>query len=242
MRSTYYIPQCFVCFLMLFFKLYRIIAKCTHFLSHPQETPLGAFAIVLTVLCIVGLIISGHLLSAAVLILILLVTLFIVFRENTFRRSELHRKVREVLAEINLAKGLCAEWTDDNYPNLCSPVSPCVTLQWTYRNERIVNLPWALLVRDDLIIIRPGQVAPGGCETLDGRRRFEAGETYGVSNPTDPPLKPTARAPLPDLECRLLETPYLENLRTSLDKFLERPTTIYNQQRHLVSRNGKISK
>lgn len=214
----------------------RLFAKATNFLRHPQETPLGAFAITLTVLCIVGLFISSHLLSAIFLILILLLTLFVVFRENNFRRSELHRKVREVLAEINLAKTICSEWIDENYPNLCSPVSPCVTLQWTYRNDRIINLPWALLVRDDLIIIRPGQVAPGCCETVDGRRRFGAGETYGLSNPTDPPLKPTARAPLPDLECRLLETPYLENLRTSLEKFLERPTTIYNQQRHLVSR------
>lgn len=143
--------------------------------------------------------------------------------------------MREVLDEIGFAKHVCSEWIDENYPNLCSPVSPCVTLQWTYRDARIVNLPWALLVRDDLIIIRPGQVAPGACETSDGRRRFDAGETYGVAHSTEPPLKPTARTPLPDMECRLLETPYLENLRTSLDKFLERPMTIYNQQRHLVS-------
>lgn len=192
----------------------------------------------MTIVCIAGLFVVADYTSATCLSLIFLINLFIVYRDHSFRRSELHRKVREVLDEIQLAKQLCVDWIDENYPNLCSPVSPCVTLQWTYRDGRIVNLPWALLVRDDLIIIRPGQVAPGACETVDGQRLFAAGETYGLANTSDPPIKPAARAPLPDLECWLRETPFLENLRTTLDKFLERPTTIYNQQRYLVSAGG----
>lgn len=34
--------------------------------------------------------------------------------------------------------------------------------------------------------------------------------------------------------CRLRETPYLENLRVSLERFVQRPTTIYNLQRYLL--------
>lgn len=166
---------------------------------------------------------------------------------------------QQLLAELRLGRRRCADWTDANYPNLCSPLSPCVTLQWTYRDGRLVNLPWALLVRDDLVVLRPGQVAPTACVAIAGDAsaaataaaaagadsatptaavEFAAGETYGVAKPCDkttaPPLKPMARAPLPDLVCRLSETPYLENLRVSMEKFAQRPTSVYNLQRYLL--------
>lgn len=27
-----------------------------------------------------------------------------------------------------------AKWKDEHYPHLCAPYSPCVILQWTYRD------------------------------------------------------------------------------------------------------------
>jgi hypothetical protein len=140
-------------------------------------------------------------------------------------------------AEIKIAETLCHDWSVENYPNLCSPLSPCVTLQWTYRNGKIVNLPWALLVRQDYIVMRPGQLAPGPCTEITGKRKFKCGETYGVTQSTllEPPSKPTARIPMPDLICIMDTTPFLDNLKTSLDSFLTRPGTIYNQQRDFVS-------
>lgn len=90
------------------------------------------------------------------------------------------------------------------------------------------------VVSGDHIIIRPGQVAPGQCTELNNRFTFQCGETYGMFQPTDPPLKPTARAPLPDLVCLMEVTPYLDTLKTSFESFLKRPATIYNQQRCLV--------
>lgn len=105
-----------------------------------------------------------------------------------------------------------------------------------------MNLPWALLVRGDRVVVRPGQVAPARCTAVVSGRRFAAGETYGVAaggggaEPAaeGPPLRPRARAPLPDVVCRLEETPYLENLRVALERFAERPTTVYNLQRYLL--------
>lgn len=44
------------------------------------------------------------------------------------------------------------DWKPENYPNLFTPFSPCITLQWTYRDGKLVNLPWALLVKDDIIL------------------------------------------------------------------------------------------
>jgi hypothetical protein len=60
-------------------------------------------------------------------------------------------------------------WLPENYPHLCSPFSPCITLQWTYRDGHLINLPWALLVTGDVILIRPGQQVPGNCIPLEVR-------------------------------------------------------------------------
>lgn len=40
------------------------------------------------------------------------------------------------------------------------PYSPSVTLQWTQRDGVLVNLPWALLVKGDIVLLKPGQTSP----------------------------------------------------------------------------------
>ncbi|KAJ6638088.1 Transmembrane protein [Pseudolycoriella hygida] len=207
-------------------------AKCSF--AKPYDSPMGWFPMLITLLSVFCLYATYYYLSATILLLILVATTILVIRENILRRTEIHRKTQTILEEIALAKILCKNWTEVNYPNLCCPLSPCVTLQWTYRDGIIVNLPWALLVQGDHIIIRPGQVAPGQCTEINNRHTFQSGETYGVFQPSDPPLKPTARAPLPDLVCIMQVTPYLETLKTSFKSFLKRPATIYNQQRCLL--------
>ncbi|XP_040173075.1 transmembrane protein 94 isoform X1 [Anopheles arabiensis] len=200
-----------------------------------STSPLGWFPVLASLLCALSLTVTGYYWSAGLLLVLLLLTIALVVRENNLRRTEIYRKLRTVLHEIRLGVRLCPDWTVDNYPHLCSPLSPCVTLQWTYRDGRIVNLPWALLVRGDHIVMRPGQVSPGTCREVGGRgRRFKCGETYGLQQPTEPPVKPIARSPLPDLVCAVEATPYLDILRKSLDCFLDRPKTIINQQRELL--------
>ncbi|XP_053678100.1 transmembrane protein 94 [Anopheles nili] len=198
-------------------------------------SPLGWFPTLASLVCVFSLTVTGYYCSAGLLFALLLLTVAVVVRENNLRKTEIYRKLRTVLGEIQLGIELCGDWTIDNYPHLCSPLSPCVTLQWTYRDGRIVNLPWALLVRGDHIVMRPGQVSPGACSEFGGRgRRFKCGETYGLQQPTEPPIKPIARTPLPDLVCVVEATPYLDILRKSLDCFLSRPKTIINQQRELL--------
>lgn len=129
---------------------------------------------------------------------------------------------------------MSAEWRPTNYPHLCSPLSPCVTLQWTYRDGEIVNLPWSLLVKGDYVVMRPGQSAPGNCVEVGGTKRFASGETYSLNSGLNPPVRPTARVPLKNLICVMEVTPYLENLAIAIDHFLDKPHTIHNQQRHLL--------
>lgn len=115
------------------------------------------------------------------MLLILLATIILVIYESYLRRTEIFRKVRLIINEIQLAQILCRDWTTLNYPNVSNPMSPCVTLQWTYRDGKIVNLPWALLVKGDVIVIRPGQSAPGYCVEITGKTEFKTGETYGLA-------------------------------------------------------------
>ncbi|XP_059617967.1 transmembrane protein 94 isoform X2 [Phlebotomus argentipes] len=197
-------------------------------------TPLHSFAIFTSFFAIILLLIAGHFLAAGLVLALLFVNIWLVIRENNLKRSEMFRKVADVADVIRLATSSCHKWTPTNYPHLCSPLSPCVTLQTTIRDGKVVNLPWALLVRGDHIVIRPGQIAPGKCRQANGERIFVSGETYTQTEGTEPPVVPTQRSPLPDLTCILEVTPFLDNLRTTLNKFLCRPETIFNQQRHLL--------
>lgn len=50
-------------------------------------------------------------------------------------------------------------WAPSLYPDLYTPTSPSWSLHWTFRDERLVNLPVGLLVEGDVIALRPGQEA-----------------------------------------------------------------------------------
>uniref|UniRef100_A0A336MG02 CSON001119 protein n=1 Tax=Culicoides sonorensis TaxID=179676 RepID=A0A336MG02_CULSO len=184
--------------------------------------------------CFILLLISCDFIAALILFIVLSATVYLQFRENYLKKTELYRKVRTVLKELEVAIDMSHEWTSDNFPHIYSPLSPCVSLQWCYRDGKVVNLPWALLVKGDYIILRPGQTAPEDCTELNGKHKFLAGETYRLLTQVDPPNKPTARVPLGDLILVLTKTPFVEILKTALENFLNRPPTIFDQQRDLL--------
>lgn len=104
--------------------------------------------------------------DAVIIFLLLIVNLCTNAWDNKLRHEEILTRARQLLDQIqkNINE---IKWSPGNFPHLCSPASPCITLQWTYRDGKIVNLPWALLVKGDVIIIRPGQVTPGLCTSID---------------------------------------------------------------------------
>lgn len=201
-------------------------------------SPLHWFSVLVTVVCIVCLVCIENYGSASIILAILLLTIFIVARECRLKEGEILAKINYLLDDIHSAIELSGQWTNINYPNVYSPISPCVTLQCTYRDGELTNLPWALLVKGDHIIMRPGQTAPGHCVEISGTRQFSSGETYSQSkNSVNPPKRPTARVPMPNLICRMEGTPYLENLQITMKQFLDKPQTIHNQQRHFLVTN-----
>ncbi|XP_076171835.1 transmembrane protein 94-like protein l(2)k05819 isoform X1 [Ptiloglossa arizonensis] len=161
----------------------------------------------------------------------------LVVLDNKLRHEEIPHRVQILLDQLEVAKN-SSQWNPENYPHLCSPLSPCLTLQWTYRDSHIVNLPWALLVAGDIIVIKPGQQAPGYCIPHDDAEAsvLHAREVYSpqVHSSNEIFSTPQARAPLKNKVYKLQETPYLMNLRMALDQALDRPVTYHNRKRHLL--------
>ncbi|CAG5101385.1 Similar to Tmem94: Transmembrane protein 94 (Mus musculus) [Cotesia congregata] len=176
--------------------------------------------------------------EALIICCFVILNFVLVISDNILRHNEIPHRVNILLKKINAARLLC-KWKPENYPHLCTPLSPCVTLQWTYRDNVIVNLPWALLVTGDIIIIKPGQQVPGYCipyNDPDGSPLY-AKEIYSPNvnhNTNEIFTSPQARIPLKNKIYILKETPYLVNLRMALDQALDRPVTYHNRKRHLL--------
>jgi hypothetical protein len=103
-------------------------------------------------------------------------------------------------------------------------------------SSELRNLPTTILVKGDIIVLRLGQTAPGNCTEIGNilkPKTFKLGETYGHNSQTAP-QKPTAVQPLNDLVCILEETPFIDNLKNTLENFLSRPQTFHNHQRELL--------
>lgn len=207
--------------------------------KYQKNEILPTYSIFITLLVIIGLIYTCFYLTALLLLLILALNVTFVNREEKLRKTELWRKTQLILEDIKLGIHLSKDWKASNYPHLCSPLSPCISLVWTYRDGELVNLPTALLVEGDHIVMRLGANAPGNCRELNTKsskpRVFKLGDTYGLnSHYNDPPTKPIAVQPLPDIICVMEHTPFLNNLKLSLEKFLDRPPTIHDRQRHIL--------
>ncbi|XP_032688054.1 transmembrane protein 94 isoform X2 [Odontomachus brunneus] len=168
---------------------------------------------------------------------LVLLNFILVVSDNKLRHEEIPHRVKILLDQLNIARSTC-RWRRENYPHLCSPQSPCLTLQWTYRDGEIVNLPWALLVAGDIIVMKPGQQAPGYCVPYNDAEApvLHAREAYSpaVHGANEIFSTPQARVPLKNKIYKLQETPYLMNLRMALDQALDRPVTYHNRKRHLL--------
>ena len=70
----------------------------------------------------------------------------------------MRNRISFIADQLSDMKPDAAAWIPQNYPHLHTPLSSSVVLQWTLRNGSLVNLPWALLVEGDVILIKPGQV------------------------------------------------------------------------------------
>ena len=80
---------------------------------------------------------------------------------NIFNRVLMVYMISESNSFTALTKNVA--WSPSQFMELHAPFSPCVTVQWTYRDGHIVNLPCSFLVEGDIILLRPGQEVPAHC-------------------------------------------------------------------------------
>ncbi|KAL1116219.1 hypothetical protein AAG570_005714 [Ranatra chinensis] len=156
--------------------------------------------------------------------------------DDRLRQGEVPAKIEGLLRFVKECQDKCM-WRPENYPHLCSPYSPCITLQWTYRDGTLVNLPWALLCRGDVILLRPGQTAPGDCNPHDNvGPPLSNGEVYSPPQKHDNISAPTARIPLPNKRYIMQETPLVKNMGEVLKSSASMKTvTSHDRQKHLVT-------
>ncbi|CAH0719577.1 unnamed protein product, partial [Brenthis ino] len=200
-------------------------------------TIISIICLILTYLIGETLLAQTYLLWEALFLFILLAINFIIaLHEEYLYRNEIPYRVKKVLETLDDAIDKCL-WKENHYPHLCAPFSPCVILQWTYRDGIIVNLPWALLVEGDIIVLRPGQEAPGHCRGLepDDPELF-----FGQIFLSGPQTKenftlPRVRTPHPNKAYKMNETPYLKNIKLALEQATTRPVTMFEKQRYLCT-------
>ncbi|XP_050346220.1 transmembrane protein 94 isoform X2 [Nymphalis io] len=200
-------------------------------------TIINIICLILTYLFGETLLAEGYLLWEALFLFILLAINFLIaFNEEYIYNNEIPHRVKKVLETLDEAIEKCL-WRENHYPHLCAPFSPCVILQWTYRDGVVVNLPWALLVEGDTVVLRPGQEAPGHCKGLqpDDPELFFGQIFLSGSQAKDHFSMPRVRAPHLNKAYKMCETPFLKNLKLALEQASTRPVTVFEKQRYLCT-------
>ncbi|XP_027197500.2 transmembrane protein 94-like protein l(2)k05819 isoform X3 [Dermatophagoides pteronyssinus] len=106
-----------------------------------------------------------------ILVLVLILNIGIIYWSSKSRHTELYDKavrLAEKIRDCANNEQLMNQWaTHIFYANLATPASPCISIQRTYRDDKLVNLPVSLLVKGDVIYLEPGHKAPANCRRID---------------------------------------------------------------------------
>ena len=171
---------------------------------------------------------AGELASAVVLLVLIAATVLLVLWEAYLRSREVELRVARVAALVGEVSEAESRWQSIDYPHLHTPPSASLVLQWTMRDGHLVNLPWALLVKGDLVVLREGQPAPGYCSALQGDLRLERGEVLEQQSKAYVPRLKPAKEPQQFL---LEETPCILEIEAVLEQAGKRPVSQLEKQR-----------
>lgn len=178
--------------------------------------------------------------EALLILLSLLFNGYLIGWNQTLVIEEPVRLAQEALVKIreNLVDGV---WNTKDYLNLNSPQSPCISTQWTYRDGELVDLPTVLMVKGDVILLRPGHAVPVQCQELMTEENQTGmilceGDVYtpNLEHSVEQFGLPQGRVPLQPKKFTVLKTPFVENLRNLLDKTGDHPASIVDSIRYQV--------
>ncbi|XP_078609989.1 transmembrane protein 94-like isoform X2 [Branchiostoma floridae x Branchiostoma japonicum] len=180
--------------------------------------------------------------EAFVVLLVAMVSCYLTGWDGKLHQEEMINKVKVALKKLEGCIQSCSDlgWPENLYPDLYMPSCPAITAIWTYRDSQQVNLPAALLVRGDIIALRPGQTTPVRCRQLqgDGSLELHPGDTYSPSVPDsqDPPSSPRGVTPLRTCRFLVTQTAFTDNIRMCLENCHRRPVSVQDRERHDVHR------
>ncbi|XP_028418623.1 transmembrane protein 94-like, partial [Dendronephthya gigantea] len=162
-------------------------------------------------------------------------------REERLRKTELSKKIAKFLTQCQ-AYRLSCPWSDASYPHLATPSTDSLSLVWTYRKNRLVNVPANLLVEGDVIVLGPGQKCPAKVQlkSPNGERIFDAGEIYRPENEEQQAAEHLENErlfscqPCPRQKFTVVEAPLEGKLRTTFYSSQRRPTSLLDNERCYV--------
>ncbi|XP_024121034.1 transmembrane protein 94 isoform X2 [Oryzias melastigma] len=183
-----------------------------------------------------------ELVNAAALLLLFVLNLLLVGRQEKLKRLEMLRRLKGIIGQLNEYLSGCVgevQWPTSLYPDLYTPSSPSWSLHWTYRDAQLVNLPVSLLVEGDIIALRPGQEAFVSLRGIKDNEHIvlEPGDLFPPFSPPPSPRtteKKSVQCPLQHRLFKVVRTPVLDPVRSSLDQALSRPVTVLDNERFTV--------
>lgn len=185
--------------------------------------------------CITGE--SSLLLATLVILLLTGFNLLLTCWESYLRSVEMFARAGRITANVRDAREE-ARWGAVSYPHLHTPPADSIMLEWTIRDGEIVNLPWALLVRDDVVLLKPGQASPSKCRLLndDISLTLEQGDTFHTDH-----MKQGEKSLLPEFKSSVApqrflveQSPFVEELREMLLTAHRKPLDKFHKQRYFL--------
>jgi len=191
--------------------------------------------------------------QSVLVVAVLIINVTVIGWDTNKYHQELHDKARYLASRISDLLNVSSDmeaWTSGKFfPQLYLPHSPCITLQWTFRDGKTVNLPTPLLVKGDVIKLCPGTPAPGLCQNLEpvgppdhakspSSLILKTGELFVPMVDVVPPDFTGARfrQMVSPVKFVMMETPFLNGLKLSLEGSWTRPRSLYDKERHGIIR------
>ncbi|WAQ96926.1 TMM94-like protein [Mya arenaria] len=170
-------------------------------------------------------------------------------KEGPFSMSQalelLHGELFRELEGYMFAQNLCMKyntWNKAYFPRLDAPFSPCCSLQWTMRDDQVYNIPVLLLVKGDIILLRPGHKAPAQCSLQHDGLGEDAEDLLLEENEIFAPdsgkhgevfTQPKGRQPRKPARFLLLDTPATTLVRQILSD-CKRPASTIEHEKFLI--------
>ncbi|KAK3089400.1 hypothetical protein FSP39_003342 [Pinctada imbricata] len=180
---------------------------------------------------------GGVILELIVCVAALVINIWFSIWNARIQQRELYDLAQRTLVKLNDCIER-KEWKVEDFPHLHMPISPCISLQWTVRGQDIVNLPMPLLVKGDVILLRPGQVVPARCKGIEEVNQtnviLNEGDIYFTGNIDEKPKLevPQGKVPLTPRKYQLLETPFVKKFRMMISNDKPCPESTTDMERY----------